>query len=147
MTRADLPAAAAIESAAPHGWPMAQLEAELVLPQSRAYVALHAHAVVAHLVVWWVAGELHIMTLATHPGHRRAGHARGLLQWALKEGTREGACHQALLEVRAGNAAACALYRSLGFDEVGRRRRYYRDGEDAVLMTAKLGLPPSDVDA
>lgn len=43
------------------------------------------------------------------------------------------------LEVRTGNAAARALYAGAGFAEVGRRRRYYTDGEDAVLMTRPAG--------
>lgn len=39
------------------------------------------------------------------------------------------------LEVRAGSAGALAMYRGLGFAEVGRRRGYYHGpGEDAVLM-------------
>jgi ribosomal-protein-alanine N-acetyltransferase len=40
------------------------------------------------------------------------------------------------LEVRAGNAGAQALYRKFGYEEAGRRPRYYKDnGEDAILMT------------
>ena len=45
----------------------------------------------------------------------------------------------ATLEVRADNGGALALYARLGFDEVGRRRRYYPDGGDAVLMTRPPG--------
>ena len=48
-----------------------------------------------------------------------------------------------LLEVRASNAPARALYERLGFAVAGVRRRYYHDnGEDAVLMT--LDLAESD---
>lgn len=43
------------------------------------------------------------------------------------------------LEVHEGNLAAQALYRRLGFLDVGRRSRYYRDGGAAVLMAAKPG--------
>jgi ribosomal-protein-alanine N-acetyltransferase len=43
------------------------------------------------------------------------------------------------LEVRAGSLGAIALYRQLGFSEVGRRPAYYRNPEDdAVLMQASL---------
>ena len=38
------------------------------------------------------------------------------------------------LEVRHSNKAAIALYRQLGFIETGRRRNYYEQGEDAILM-------------
>lgn len=43
-----------------------------------------------------------------------------------------------LLEVRASNKPAQRLYASLGFERVGVRKRYYGDGEDAVLMTLLL---------
>ena len=45
----------------------------------------------------------------------------------------------AVLEVRAGNAAARALYERLGFVVVGERRKYYREPvEDALIMTRPL---------
>ena len=46
---------------------------------------------------------------------------------------------EVVLEVRASNQAALALYRALGFVETGRRTRYYADPqEDAVLMRLQL---------
>ena len=44
----------------------------------------------------------------------------------------------AFLEVRASNAAACRLYSKMGFEEVGIRKGYYSDGEDALLMEKRL---------
>ena len=38
------------------------------------------------------------------------------------------------LEVRVSNASAIALYRRFGFVETGLRKRYYENGEDAILM-------------
>ena len=40
-----------------------------------------------------------------------------------------------LLEVRSDNIAATSLYQDMGFDVVGRRKRYYADGGDALLLT------------
>lgn len=51
---------------------------------------------------------------------------------------RSPAAELVLLEVRASNSPALALYTSLGFERVGLRKRYYSDGEDAVLMTLLL---------
>ena len=49
------------------------------------------------------------------------------------------------LEVRAGNAPAIALYASLGYETVGRRRNYYEKPiEDALLMTRVLTAPNSE---
>lgn len=44
-----------------------------------------------------------------------------------------------LLEVSAENEAALALYSDLRFEMVGRRKAYYSDGTDAILMTKYLG--------
>ena len=49
-----------------------------------------------------------------------------------------GAASTAMLEVRASNMAAVALYEQLGFQHVGRRKGYYADGEDALLMNRAL---------
>ena len=87
------------------------------------------------LVLWMIVDEAHIATLATHPEARRQGVAKQLLVKALETAYAEGA-RTALLEVRAGNEAAQSMYRKFGFEEVGRRERYYKDNhEDAVLMT------------
>jgi ribosomal-protein-alanine N-acetyltransferase len=56
----------------------------------------------------------------------------------LAEAVRRGA-REAFLEVRVDNEPARALYRSEGFDEVGRRRGYYDGGRvDAVTMRKEL---------
>jgi ribosomal-protein-alanine N-acetyltransferase len=73
--------------------------------------------------------------LAIHPEFRRQGIAEDLLVTALEKARAEGA-QSALLEVRAENQAAQALYQKYGFEMVGRRERYYKDNhEDAILMT------------
>ncbi len=93
--------------------------------------------VVAYLTAWRVADEVEVIQVATHPDARREGHARALLAAALDEARRDGAL-RALLEVRPSNVGAVSLYRDHGFVEVGRRARYYDDGEDALLMALAL---------
>ncbi|MNR42405.1 ribosomal-protein-alanine N-acetyltransferase [compost metagenome] len=71
---------------------------------------------------------------------QRRGHARAVLQTALAEAQAAGAT-RCLLEVRAGNAAAIGLYRTLGFVDCGVRKAYYRHEhgrEDALLMECPL---------
>lgn len=92
----------------------------------------------AFCITQQILDELHILQVATHPAARRQGLARALLAQVL-HAAREGGCAQALLEVRQSNDAAIALYAALGFEAVGRRRRYYRDtGEDALLLSCFL---------
>lgn len=87
---------------------------------------------------WLIVDEAHIGTLAVHPDWRRRGLGEKLLAALLRQARDLGA-GVALLEVRAGNLAAQNLYRKYGFEAVGRRKHYYHDnGEDALLLTAKI---------
>ena len=85
------------------------------------------------------AGELsELESVATLLSARGQGLGRTLcrqvMEWSRVQGARTME-----LEVRASNAVAMALYRTLGFAEQGARRRYYRDPiEDAILMSADL---------
>lgn len=104
-------------------------------PASRCWVAEQAGLIVGVVVAWLLVDEVHIATIATHPDFRRQGIAQALLAHVLKSGAQEGAV-SSFLEVRASNIAAQAMYRKFGYEETGRRPRYYKDnGEDAILMT------------
>jgi len=94
-------------------------------------------------VVGYVVGDLtpnggrdigHIKDLAVAPRSRRQGIGRALLGHALVVLAVGGAV-VVKLEVRAGNETARTLYRDVGFTPAKRVTRYYRDGEDAVMMT------------
>ena len=50
----------------------------------------------------------------------------------------EQAARESTLEVRRSNKVAQSLYQKYGFEVVGERRRYYKDGEDALIMTLVL---------
>lgn len=140
MREADLPAVQEIDRVSfSLPWPERSFRFEVTSnPASRCWVAELDGRVVAMLVIWMIVDEAHIATIATHPGFRRQGVGDRLLKHALQVAVEEGAV-RAFLEVRAGNEAAQAMYRRLGFVEDGRRPRYYRDnGEDAVLMSTML---------
>ena len=82
-----------------------------------------------------VAGEGEVLTLATHPDHQRLGLARAALTAFC------AACDTVVLEVADDNSAACALYASLGFAEVGRRKGYYRrktGAADALILRCQM---------
>lgn len=70
------------------------------------------------------ATESEILTLATHPAHRRQGLARQLLELACKQLEAEG-IEEIFLEVREDNLAAQRFYESSGFVQVALRPHYY----------------------
>ncbi len=93
--------------------------------------------IVGYICSYLLTDELHINNVAVHPRWRRRGVARALLRAALDHG-RSDRAHRAILEVRASNVAAQALYRAFGFEAAGVRRRYYtQPAEDAVIMECR----------
>lgn len=93
----------------------------------------------AYSVVQAVADEMHVHNLAVPPETRRRGLGRLLMELALDWGRRRGA-RRAYLEVRPTNAAALALYGSLGFRTVSLRRRYYQHPTEDALVLEKPDL-------
>jgi ribosomal-protein-alanine N-acetyltransferase len=83
------------------------------------------------------ADEAEVLTLAVAPPVRRHGLATALLRAAR---VHVGGCggNALFLEVATGNLAALSLYRREGFVEVGRRRRYYADASDALVLRMNL---------
>jgi [ribosomal protein S18]-alanine N-acetyltransferase len=116
-------------------WPERSFRFELTdNPASRCWVAELDGEIVGMIVVWLLVDEAHVATIATHPDFRRNGIAKRLLSHALRRLIDEGA-RSSFLEVRESNLAAQEMYRKFGYEETGRRRRYYKDNdEDAILM-------------
>lgn len=83
-------------------------------------------------------GQGDVQTIAVAPAARGMGLGRGLMHALITESRRRGVS-ELFLEVRADNPIARSLYRSLGFEEIGVRPRYYRHGIDAVMM--RLAVP------
>lgn len=74
-----------------------------------------------------------IMQLVIDPLQQRQGLATRLLNFLIRH-AKKNQIEKIQLEVRASNQAAIALYQNNGFQNVGVRKKYYTDGEDALLM-------------
>jgi ribosomal-protein-alanine N-acetyltransferase len=145
MAAGDVAAVARLDGRAFGGgaWTERTFQAELGENRVARYFVLgEAGAPPLGYVGCWVLPDgVHIVTLGVDPAHRRRGLGAILVMRAVDLALEVGA--PALrLECRASNAAAQALYRRFGFAVVGRRRRYYRDKEDALLMVLpEVGSP------
>ena len=143
-THADLRDIASLFGSESHlsGSALVELEAslrdELERPQTRALVRRsEGGAPFAAILAWHVVDEVTILDVVVAKTRRREGHGAALVTTLLRRATAAGA-RLGILEVRSGNLAARALYRSLGFEDVRVRRGYYADGEDGVEMHANL---------
>jgi ribosomal-protein-alanine N-acetyltransferase len=115
-------------------WSEASFRSTLAHPQVIATVIEQGGAVRGYSIAWIVGDEAELANLAVAPEVRRGGLGRRLLDALLGEVAARGGA-SIHLEVREGNVAAQALYRSRGFEVVGRRKAYYQaPEEDAVIM-------------
>lgn len=91
------------------------------------------------------ADEAELLSIGVAPDRRRNGLGRRLVL-ALAERVRGMGAVALFLEVSAVNISAVALYRALGFRQVGMRRAYYRPigrpAEDAMLLVRDLAPKP-----
>jgi ribosomal-protein-alanine N-acetyltransferase len=122
-------------------WPEPYFVSELYAPARFHRIMVdQAGELAAYLFTAWQYLDLHVLKVATRPRFRRMGLGRGLMDLA-EEHARAMAGESLTLEVRTGNVAAVRLYESLGFERVGLRRGYYSDGDDALIMTKRVGEP------
>ena len=111
---------------------------EMERSRTRLWVAEGETGLLGYLLAWSVAGEAEILEVAVDPTLRRKGIGKALLARFVAEASEAGDC-RLLLEVRASNLGALALYKGMGFEECGLRRNYYsKPTEDAVLMAVNL---------
>ncbi|WP_415811697.1 GNAT family N-acetyltransferase [Litorimonas haliclonae] len=79
----------------------------------------------AFILVQIGGDQADILTIATHPEHRRKGLAKQLLSQA-ETILREQEVQTLFLDVSELNDSAKSLYKACGYQAVGRRPRYYR---------------------
>lgn len=96
--------------------------------------------VVGHAVLSVAAREAHLLNICIGLSAQRQGHGRALAEHMIARAIGRRA-RVIFLEVRQSNDIARRLYTSLGFDEVGLRRRYYpaaNGREDAKILALRL---------
>ena len=139
-TESDLPAVLAIEQTSfPQPWTSVAFRNEFKNPYSRLWVVEERTLVIGYICTWFIDDEGQIVNVAVLPAYRRQGIGRFLVQYALQEAKKQGV-RSLSLEVRSSNFAAIDLYRSFGFERVAVRKRYYENGEDALLMVCQISL-------
>ena len=167
MQPGDIPTVAAIEQLSfPNPWPASSFQYELHYGSHSSYQVLlkpetgepapapgpwhrrlrsmlglpevsQESRVIGYVGLRFQSAEAHISTIAVHPDWRGQGLGELLLLTAIEKAL-DLECRFVSLEVRASNRAAQSLYRKAGFHFTGVQRGYYRDGEDAWLMAARV---------
>ncbi len=147
MTLDDLDAVAAIEAATfPTPWSRDSFRQELERNVAARYLVAEMEGqVIGYAGAWIILDESHITNIAIEESRRGLGYGRALTTALMQYLSNLGAAY-ATLEVRRSNLRAQNLYKSLGFVELGVRKRYYEDNrEDALIMVCDH-MPAADPD-
>ena len=141
MTPAHLPAVAALERRCFPADPWSENLFLFALDSPNSTILLAEGAdgtLLGYAVLYTVLDEGNLDNIAVARPARRNGVADALLSALTGFGREHLAC--LMLEVRASNAPAIALYEKHGFTAAGRRKNYYdAPCEDAILMTLEFG--------
>ena len=141
MTLADLDAMVAAEAtlhASP--WTRGQFADSLASGHDALLAYDSSNAWVGYGVVMIAVDEADLLNISVLPAFQRQGVGAAFLQHLMARAKARQATRM-LLEVRATNQAALALYICQGFIEIGRRRGYYpahEQREDAIVMAREL---------
>ncbi len=101
------------------------------------FVAIDNDKIIGFIALVWCVDECEIELIAVKNEYRRLGVASQLLQSAtLKLNSLN--VKNLFLEVRRSNESAINFYKNQGFNEVGVRKNYYENSEDALIMTKTL---------
>jgi ribosomal-protein-alanine N-acetyltransferase len=116
-------------------WSIGSIEELLSRPGSTAFLArLPGPPPAAGFIMGRLAAdEAEILSVGVRKDRQRHGIGRRLVE-SLCRAVRRAGARRLFLEVAQSNAAAVALYRSLGFEVIGRRKDYYQ----------RAGAPPED---
>jgi ribosomal-protein-alanine N-acetyltransferase len=119
-------------------WSVGQVAADVDASARPVVVAEIAGQVVGYATLALAGDIADLLRIAVRGSFRRSGIATALLDEAERQGAASGADRVAL-EVAASNAGAQGFYRERGYVEVARRRAYYKDGGDALVLIRALG--------
>lgn len=115
-------------------WNMNILKDEVNNSNSQYYAILKDDEILAFGGLWFNIDEAHVMNIAVREDNRQKGLGTKLLQFLVELAKKkEKKC--ITLEVREDNKPAIKLYEKLNFEIVGKRRRYYDNSVDAIIMT------------
>jgi ribosomal-protein-alanine N-acetyltransferase len=113
-------------------WPKKSFKTEIKQKNiSFPFVVEETDEIVGYIICWYYMNELHIGNIAVVPQKQRQGIGKYMLRKVFENFFDY---NNAFLEVRESNEKAINLYMTFGFETIHRRKAYYPNGEDALVM-------------
>ena len=114
-----------------HPWSLNQFQDEFKKVNSHRLIIELNGLIVGYLLAWDILGEIEIGVISISEEFNKKGYAQSLLNHLFEGISSKLFC---FLEVRESNESAIRFYQQYGFKQISIRKKYYRDGSDAVIM-------------
>ena len=121
-------------------WNYETFETELTSPLSLYFVAKYNNEILGFIGCKQIFNELEIMNIVTKISARGKGIASSLLGYLIQF-CKQNQKSMINLEVNAKNTIAIHLYKKYNFKQIGLRKKYYHQTDDAILMALKIENP------
>ena len=118
-------------------WNIEQWAQEISKMNTKAFGIFENKKLIGVCVFQKVISEAEVTFLTIHPNHQRKGFGEKLINHLLTICEKEN-IRRIILEVSYKNKEALYFYEKCGFKTIGLRRKYYRDGSDAILKEKEV---------
>ena len=118
-------------------WNISMIESTVSLAGFIGYVVEDNGEIVGYIGSSYIFEDGEILLVAVRGDYRRKGYAEKLILTLFETLKNRGVEH-IFLEVRKSNLPAKKCYEKCGFSVIGERKRYYSDGEDALIMEKRI---------
>lgn len=118
-------------------WTYDVLQEELNNPNSEYFVAKLENNILGFAGIWKAVDDVHITDIVVKKSNRQTGIGSKLLEKLIQTAKSQN-FNLITLEVNEHNQPAINLYLKYGFKNVGFRKKYYNNKDNAIIMTKEL---------
>ena len=118
-------------------WTYDVLQEELNNPNSKYFVAKLENNILGFAGIWKAVDDVHITDIVVKKSNRQTGIGSKLLEKLIQTAKSQN-FNSITLEVNEHNQPAINLYLKYGFKNVGFRKKYYNNKDNAIIMTKEL---------
>ena len=119
-------------------WSVDVFKSELLNPNSKYVVAKKENEIIGFAGIWKAVDDIHITNIVVKKSSRNKGIGSIILEQLIEFSKLEKNINSITLEVNVKNIPAQKLYEKFGFENVGIRKRYYNNIDDAIIYTKML---------
>lgn len=118
-------------------WTYDVLQEELNNPNSEYFVAKLENNILGFAGIWKAVDDVHITDIVVKKSNRQTGIGSKLLEKLIQTAKSQN-FNSITLEVNEHSLPAINLYLKYGFKNVGFRKKYYNNKDNAIIMTKEL---------